>query len=83
MPNVEFMAPWFRSEALIRSMSFETWQTLSPRAQRMSRYIVHDRAEAVIGEGVQHPRRAERERVRDAQLAAMDPVDAEIYERRS
>lgn len=82
MPNVEFMAPWFRSEALIRSMSFDTWQELSPHAQRLSRYIVCDRGEPVIGAGFNHPRRSERERHREAQLAALGPVDAEIYRRR-
>ena len=35
MPNVEYFAPWFRSEAVVRSMSFERWQTLSPHAQRI------------------------------------------------
>ena len=82
MPNVEYMAPWFRSEALIRSMSFETWSGLSPHAQRLARYIVHDRGEDVIGEGVNHPRRAERERIRAEQLAQLDPVAATAYERR-
>ena len=82
MPNVEYMAPWFRSEALIRSMSFETWSGLSPHAQRLARYIVHDRGEAVIGEGVNHPRRAERERIRAEQLAQLDPAVATAYERR-
>ncbi len=83
MPNVEFMAPWFRSEALIRSMPFDQWRTLSPHGQRLSRYIVCDRDEPVIGAGFSHPRRAERERHREAQLADMDPAEAEIYRRRS
>ena len=82
MPNVEFMAPWFRSEALIRSMPFDQWEKLSPHAQRLSRYVVCDRGEAVIGAGYSHPRRAERERYRDAQLDELGDVDAEIYRRR-
>jgi hypothetical protein len=83
MPNVEYMAPWFRSEALIRSMSYDTWRTLTPHAQRLSRYIVCDRGEPVVGAGITHPRGAERERIRDAQLAAMEPDDAEAYRRRT
>lgn len=79
MPNVEFMAPWFRSEALIRSMSYEMWSSLSPHARRLSRYIVCDRDEPVVGGGATHPRGAERERLREQQLAAMDPADAESY----
>ncbi len=82
MPNVEYMAPWFRSEALIRSMSYETWRGLSPHAQRLSRYIVCDRGEPVVGAGVSHPRGAERELIRERQLAAMDAADAEAYRRR-
>jgi hypothetical protein len=83
MPNVEYMAPWFRSEALIRSMSYDRWLTLTPRAQRMSRYIVCDPGEVVVGEGFSHPRRAERERYRDAELEAMGPGAAAIYGRRA
>ncbi len=83
MPNVEYMAPWFRSGALIRSMSFDTWTTLSPHAQRLCRYIVCDPGEAVVGEGFTHPRRAERERYRAAQLAAMGDAAAATYLRRS
>ena len=83
MPNVEFMAPWFRSEALIRSMSYEMWTSLSPRARRLSRHVVCDPGEAVVGAGVTHPRSAERERIREEQLAAMDPADAEAYRLRA
>jgi len=83
MPNVEYMAPWFRSEALIRSMSYETWSSLSPHAQRISRCVVCDQGETVIGEGINHPRRAERERIHDEQLAAMSPEAATAYRRRS
>ncbi len=82
MPNVEFMAPWFRSEALVRSMSYDRWSQLSPMAQRLSRHIVADRGEPVIGEGFSHPRRVERERHRAAQFAALG-IDQELYERRS
>lgn len=82
MPNIEYMAPWFRSEALIRSMDYETWAGLTPHAQRLSRYIVCDKGEAVVGAGLNEPRRADRERVYDAQLAEMGPADAEAYRRR-
>jgi hypothetical protein len=74
MPNVEYFAPWFRSEAIQRSMSFERWQTLTPHAQRICRYVVCDRGEAVIGEGFCHPRSAEREAYRAAQLDQLDQL---------
>jgi hypothetical protein len=79
MPNVEYFAPWFRSGALMRSMSFETWQTLTPHAQRICRYVVCDRGEAVIGEGFSHPRSAVREEYRARQLAALDERVAAEY----
>ena len=83
MPNVEYFAPWFRSEALIRSMSYATWQTLSPHAQRICRYVVCDQGEAVIGEGFSHPRTAAREAFRAAQLEALGEQAATEYLRRS
>ena len=82
MPNVEFMAPWFRSEALNRSMSHDTWETLSPHAQRISRYIVAERGETIPGAGINHPRRAERERILDEALATMEPARAAEWRHR-
>jgi len=64
-------------------MSYDTWVGLTPHAQRLSRYIVCDKGEPVIGEGISHPRRSERERIRAEQLEAMDHSDAIAYERRA
>ena len=83
MPNVEYFAPWFRSEALIRSMSYDDWRTLSSHGQRICRYIVCDPGQAVVGEGFSHPRTAEREGYRAAQLDAMGHDAADEYRRRS
>ena len=83
MPNVEYFAPWFRSEAVARAMSYEHWRTLSPHGQRICRYVVCDRGEAVVGEGFSHPRSAECERVRTAQLEAMGEEAAGEYLRRA
>jgi hypothetical protein len=83
MPNVEYFAPWFRSEAVVRSMSYERWRALSPHAQRICRYVVCDRGERVVGEGFTHPRAAERERYRAEQLTAMGEEAATEYLRRS
>lgn len=79
MPNVEYFAPWFRSEALMRSMSYETWRTLTPHAQRICRYVVCDRGEEVVGEGFSHPRSAVREEFRTRQLGALDERVAAEY----
>lgn len=83
MPNVEYFAPWFRSDAVMRSMSFDRWQTLSPHAQRICRYVVCDRGERVIGEGFSHPRSSEREAYRAEQLDALGERAAAEYLRRT
>jgi hypothetical protein len=82
MPNVEYFAPWFRSEALIRSMPYDSWRALSPHAQRISRYVVCDPGQAVVGAGFNHPRTAERDRRRAAELDAMGDGAATEYLRR-
>jgi hypothetical protein len=83
MPNVEYFAPWFRSEALIRSMPYESWRALSPHAQRISRYVVCDPGQTVVGAGFNHPRTAERERHRVVELEAMGDQAATEYLRRT
>lgn len=73
MPNVEYYAPWFRSEAVNRCMPYETWLGLSEHGQRISRYVVCDPGEPVIGAGFTHPRAVQREAFIDTQLAALGP----------
>jgi ectoine hydroxylase-related dioxygenase (phytanoyl-CoA dioxygenase family) len=82
MPNVEYFAPWFRSEAVQRTMSHETWLTLSPHAQRISRYIVGLPGERVAGEGFHHPRRVAREQRFTEDVEAMGEPAASEYLRR-
>lgn len=82
MPNVEYFAPWFRSEAVQRSMSYETWRTLTPHAQRITRYVVGLPGEPVVGDGFHHPRAAVREQRRADELAAMGESAAAEYLRR-
>jgi len=69
MPNVEYFAPWFHSEALQRTMPYERWLTLSPHAQRISRFVVGQPGEPVIGAGKHHPRRSVREQMFESELA--------------
>lgn len=82
MPNVEYFAPWFRSEAVQRTMSYETWLTLSPHAQRIARYIVGFPGERVAGEGFHHPRRVAREQRFAEDVEAMGEPAAGEYLRR-
>ena len=79
MPNVEYFAPWFRSEAIMRSMPYEQWERLSPHAQRISRFVVCDKGEQVIGAGFMDPRRKKREAVKQKQLDALGEKGAREY----
>jgi hypothetical protein len=52
-------------------MPYELWVGLSEHGQRISRYVVCDPGEAVIGAGFTHPRAAQREEFIEAQLAEL------------
>jgi len=79
MPNVEYYAPWFRSEGIMRCMPYEQWEKLSEHAQRISRYVVCDKGEAVVGAGYMNPRRKAREAFKQEQLNALGEKDAKEY----
>ena len=81
-PNIEYFAPWFRSEAVIRSMPYEQWKKLSPHGQRISRYVMCGKGEKVIGAGFIHPRAKTREAFKEEQLRELGPEAAEEYLRR-
>jgi ectoine hydroxylase-related dioxygenase (phytanoyl-CoA dioxygenase family) len=81
-PNMEYFAPWFRSEALIRSMPYEQWKRLSPHGRRIARYVALAKGETVIGAGYIHPRAKAREAFREQQLAEMDAEAAAEYRQR-
>lgn len=78
MPNIEYWAPWFRSEGINRCMPFDLWETLSEHGKRICRYVVCDRGEPVIGAGFTHPRAKERDAFIAAQLESLGP-DAELH----
>jgi hypothetical protein len=78
MPNIEYYAPWFRSEGIHRCMPHELWAGLSEHGKRMCRYVVCDPGEPVIGAGFTHPRGRDRDVFIAEQLAALGP-DAELH----
>ena len=78
-PNIEYFAPWFRSEAIVRSMPYEQWRRLSLHGRRISRYIACGPGETVVGAGYVHPRARMREAFREQQLRDMGPEAAEEY----
>lgn len=83
IPNIEYFAPWFRSEAMIKSMPYERWAELSPHAQRISRYIAGYPGEPILGAGFVDPRSSVREQFKADQLASLDPATAaELLARR-
>lgn len=81
-PNMEYFAPWFRSEGLIRSMPYEQWTKLSPHGQRISRFVMCGPGETVIGAGYIHPRAKMREAFKQEQLARLGEPAATEYLRR-
>jgi len=78
MPNIEYWAPWFRSEGINRCMPFDLWESLSEHGKRISRYVVCDPGEPVIGAGFTHPRAKDREAFIATQLESLGP-DAELH----
>ncbi|MEP2780882.1 MAG: phytanoyl-CoA dioxygenase family protein [Pseudoruegeria sp.] len=79
MPNVEYYAPWFRSEGIMRSMPYAQWEKLSAHGQRISRMVVCDKDEEVVGAGFMDPRRKKREAFKQKQLDAMGEKAAREY----
>ena len=79
LPNIEYFAPWFRSEGIVRSMPYERWRELSTHGRRISRYVMCGPGEVVVGAGFTHPRARAREEFIAAQLAVMDPQAAAEY----
>jgi hypothetical protein len=79
MPNVEYYAPWFRSEGIMRCMSYEQWEKLSPHAQRISRLVVCDQGEQVVGAGFMDPRRKKREAFKQQQFDGMSEKAVREY----
>ena len=82
MPNIEFFAPWFRSEIIERSMPYEVWRDLSAHAQRICRFVTAGQGESVLGAGFTHPRARVREEHLQAQLDELGPDRAAEYLRR-
>jgi len=79
MPNVEYYAPWFRSEGIMRCMPYAQWEQLSPHAQRISRYVVCEKGEQVVGAGFMDPRRKKRESFKQKQLDELGEKGAREY----
>ncbi len=79
MPNVEYYAPWFRSEGIMRCMPYEQWEKLSDHGQRISRLVVCDKGEQVVGAGYVNPRRKAREAFKQKQYDEMGEKAAKEY----
>ncbi len=78
LPNIEYYAPWFRSEGINRCMPYERWKELSPHGRRICRYVVCAEGEVVVGAGFTHPREKARRAFVDSQL---QELGADVAER--
>ncbi len=79
MPNIEYFAPWFRSEGVNRCMPYEQWLRLSEHGKRICRYVLVDEGQPVIGAGFTHPRARERDAFIERQFAQLEPDAAELW----
>ncbi len=60
MPNVEYHAAWVPEERYWKSMPHEIWETLSPHAKALARFVKTEPGEWPAGAGVMHPLAAKR-----------------------
>ena len=79
LPNIEYFAPWFRSEGINRCMPHERWMELSAHGKRICRYVACAEGEVVPGAGFTHPRERVRAAHVDAELSALGPAAAERW----
>jgi hypothetical protein len=79
LPNIEYYAPWFRSEGIHRSMPYERWLELSEHGKRISRYVMCGPGETVVGAGFTHPREAERLAFIEQQLVELGHPQADDW----
>jgi hypothetical protein len=82
MPNIEYFAPWFRSEGVNRCMPHDVWLGLSDHGKRISRHVVCDAGEPVIGAGFTHPRARARDDFIERQLAEIGPDAKSLWQAR-
>ena len=67
MPNVEYGAPWLNGRSVARTMPHAVWETLSPHARHLARYVKAEPGVWPAGAGVMHPTAATRKRAKDGQ----------------
>ena len=71
IPNIEYFAPWFRSEYITRSMPYENWEKMSEHGKHIARLVKAPKGEVVLGAGFVSNNGAEREAFKEAQLAQL------------
>lgn len=55
MPNVEYMPPWAPERVFKKTMPHEIWETLTPHAQHLCKFIKAEKGVWPAGAGVMHP----------------------------
>ncbi|MCY3620697.1 MAG: phytanoyl-CoA dioxygenase family protein [Gammaproteobacteria bacterium] len=55
LPSIEYSAPWRSGAGSQKTMPYEVWETLSPHAQRLCRFIRQEPGIWPYGAGVMHP----------------------------
>jgi hypothetical protein len=71
IPNIEYFAPWHRSEYVARTMPYENWEKLSDHAKHLARLVKAPKGEVVLGAGFVSNNAKEREDFKEKQLAQL------------
>jgi hypothetical protein len=71
IPNIEYFAPWHRSEYVARTMPYENWLKLSDHGKHLARLVKAPKGEVVLGAGFVSNNHQEREDFKEKQLAQL------------
>ena len=55
LPNVEYAAPWRSPQDFEKTMPHSIWETLTPHAQRLCKFVKSERGVWPAGAGIMHP----------------------------
>lgn len=60
LPNIEYAPSWVEESRFVKTMPHEIWETLTPHAQKICRFITEAPGIWPAGAGVMHPTRKQR-----------------------
>ena len=67
MPNIEYSPSWRRQSDYQKTMPYEIWESLSPHARKLCRFIRQDKGVWPAGAGAMHPLANQRKQAFDGE----------------